>query len=210
MTPGQRRPRHGQPCGGRSRADGIATPRARLRCRPAGRQGTPSPAALQSPTANALARREGPVSRSCQGMEPTLRCHSRWACSAAASLRETTAPLPPACCSCCMRTGAGSRRSGLSCNPDVRVVWIGGGVWPVGAQDHTLSNDIVSANVVFRAGIEIWQIPKPICRIMPPGYRAASPTCCATGAGPRRGPAATPRPGSAARSAPARARPRCG
>jgi purine nucleosidase len=53
---------------------------------------------------------------------------------------------------------------------NVRVVWIGGGVWPVGGQEYNLSNDIASANVVFRSGIEIWQIPKPIYRIMPLSY----------------------------------------
>ncbi len=53
---------------------------------------------------------------------------------------------------------------------NVRVVWIGGGVWPVGGQEYNLSNDIASANVVFRSGIEIWQIPKPLYRIMPISY----------------------------------------
>ena len=55
-------------------------------------------------------------------------------------------------------------------NRNVRVVWIGGGVWPVGGQEYNLSNDIASANVVFRSGIEIWQIPKPLYRVMAVSY----------------------------------------
>jgi purine nucleosidase len=53
---------------------------------------------------------------------------------------------------------------------NVRVVWIGGGAWPVGGTEYNLSNDIASANVVFRSGIEVWQIPKPLYRIMAVGY----------------------------------------
>jgi purine nucleosidase len=53
---------------------------------------------------------------------------------------------------------------------NVRVVWIGGGVWPVGGREYNLSNDIASANVVFRSGIEIWQIPSPVYRMMAVGY----------------------------------------
>jgi purine nucleosidase len=53
---------------------------------------------------------------------------------------------------------------------NVRVVWIGGGVWPVGGNEYNLSNDIASANVVFRSGIEVWQIPKPLYRVMAVGY----------------------------------------
>jgi purine nucleosidase len=49
---------------------------------------------------------------------------------------------------------------------NVRVVWIGGGAWPGGGTEYNLSNDIASANVVFQSGIEIWQIPKPLYRIM--------------------------------------------
>lgn len=53
---------------------------------------------------------------------------------------------------------------------NLRVVWIGGGAWPVGGNEYNLSNDIASANVVFRSGIEIWQIPKPLYRVMPLSY----------------------------------------
>jgi len=53
---------------------------------------------------------------------------------------------------------------------NVRVVWIGGGPWPVGGREYNLSNDIDSANVVMRSGIEVWQIPQPIYRQMPVSY----------------------------------------
>ncbi|MCC7369055.1 MAG: nucleoside hydrolase [Chloroflexi bacterium] len=49
---------------------------------------------------------------------------------------------------------------------DVKVVWIGGGAWPVGGQEFNLSNDIPSANVVMRSSLELWQIPKPVYRQM--------------------------------------------
>jgi purine nucleosidase len=47
---------------------------------------------------------------------------------------------------------------------DVRVIWIGGGTWPVGRRDTNLGNDIAAANVVARSGIEIWQLPMPVYR----------------------------------------------
>ena len=53
---------------------------------------------------------------------------------------------------------------------NVRVVWIGGGPWPVGGREYNLSNDIDAANVVMRSGIEVWQIPQPIYRQMPVSY----------------------------------------
>jgi len=53
---------------------------------------------------------------------------------------------------------------------NVRVVWIGGGEWPVGGEEYNLSNDIASANVVFRSGVEVWQIPKPLYRVMAVSY----------------------------------------
>ena len=34
---------------------------------------------------------------------------------------------------------------------NVRVVWIGGGAWPVGGREYNLMNDIASANVVMRS-----------------------------------------------------------
>jgi len=47
---------------------------------------------------------------------------------------------------------------------NVRVIWIGGGPWPVGGRDTNLGNDIAAANVVARSGIEIWQLPMPVYR----------------------------------------------
>ena len=53
---------------------------------------------------------------------------------------------------------------------NVRVVWIGGGVWPAGGQEYNLSNDIAAANVVMRSRVEVWQIPRPVYRRMPVSY----------------------------------------
>ena len=41
----------------------------------------------------------------------------------------------------------------------VRVIWIGGGEWPVGGREYNLSNDIEAANVVFRSKLEVWADP---------------------------------------------------
>ena len=49
---------------------------------------------------------------------------------------------------------------------DLRVVWIGGGYWPVGNRDTNLANDITAANVVARSGVEIWQVPMRAYRHM--------------------------------------------
>jgi purine nucleosidase len=53
---------------------------------------------------------------------------------------------------------------------NVRVIWIGGGYWPVGNREYNLSNDIAAANVVARSGIEIWQIPMRVYRHMGVSY----------------------------------------
>ena len=53
---------------------------------------------------------------------------------------------------------------------NVRVVWIGGGYWPVGNREYNLSNDIHAANVVARSGIEIWQLPMAVYRRMAVSY----------------------------------------
>jgi purine nucleosidase len=53
---------------------------------------------------------------------------------------------------------------------NVRVVWIGGGEWPVGGREYNLSNDIEAANVVFRSKIEVWQIPSSVYRMMAVSY----------------------------------------
>ncbi len=53
---------------------------------------------------------------------------------------------------------------------NVRVVWIGGGHWPVGNREYNLSNDIAAANVVMRSRVEVWQIPMTVYRILPVSY----------------------------------------
>jgi hypothetical protein len=53
---------------------------------------------------------------------------------------------------------------------NVRVIWIGGGHWPVGNREYNLSNDIAAANVVARSGAELWQIPMPVYRRMAVSY----------------------------------------
>ncbi len=53
---------------------------------------------------------------------------------------------------------------------NVRVIWIGGGEWPVGGREFNLSNDIAAANVVFRSAIEVWQIPMTVYRMMAVSY----------------------------------------
>lgn len=54
--------------------------------------------------------------------------------------------------------------------PKVRVVWIGGGEWPVGGPEFNLSNDIHAANVVMRSNVEVWQIPSSVYRMMGVSY----------------------------------------
>lgn len=57
---------------------------------------------------------------------------------------------------------------------DVVVVWIGGppyddieaGYWP----EYNLSNDIAAANVVFRSGIALWQIPMNVYTLVGVSY----------------------------------------
>lgn len=53
---------------------------------------------------------------------------------------------------------------------DIRVIWIGGGVWPSGGSEYNLSNDIHAANVVFKSSLEVWQIPRNAYRLMPVSY----------------------------------------
>jgi inosine-uridine nucleoside N-ribohydrolase len=53
---------------------------------------------------------------------------------------------------------------------NVRVIWTGGGYWPVGNREYNLSNDIAAASVVARSGIEIWQIPMKVYRHMAVSY----------------------------------------
>ncbi|WP_109210125.1 MULTISPECIES: nucleoside hydrolase [Microbacterium] len=58
---------------------------------------------------------------------------------------------------------------------DTTVIWIGGppygdrewrGTWP----EFNLRNDIHAANVVFGSGIDIWQVPSDIYRLVSVGY----------------------------------------
>ncbi len=49
---------------------------------------------------------------------------------------------------------------------NLRVIWIGGGPWPVGGPEYNLSNDIAAANVVMRSKVEVWQIPSNVYRMM--------------------------------------------
>lgn len=53
---------------------------------------------------------------------------------------------------------------------NVRVVWIGGGKWPVGGPEYNLSNDIHAANVVFKSNVELWQIPSTIYQMIAVSY----------------------------------------
>jgi len=53
---------------------------------------------------------------------------------------------------------------------NLRVVWIGGGPWPLGGREFNLSNDIYAANIVFRSRLELWQIPSSVYRLMPVSY----------------------------------------
>lgn len=57
---------------------------------------------------------------------------------------------------------------------DVVVVWIGGGpygdVLPTYWPEFNLRNDVASANVVFAAGVEVWQVPMSTYVMMGVGY----------------------------------------
>lgn len=53
---------------------------------------------------------------------------------------------------------------------NVRVVWIGGGRWPVGGPEFNLSNDIHAANVVFKSKVELWQLPMTIYQMIAVSY----------------------------------------
>ena len=50
---------------------------------------------------------------------------------------------------------------------DIKVIWIGGGDWPVGCKEYNLGNDIPSANVIMKSSLELWQIPRNVYRMMP-------------------------------------------
>lgn len=54
--------------------------------------------------------------------------------------------------------------------PKLKVVWIGGGAWPVGGPEFNLSNDIHAANVVMASNVEVWQLSSAIYRRMGVSY----------------------------------------
>ena len=54
--------------------------------------------------------------------------------------------------------------------PKLKVIWIGGGPWPLGGQEFNLSNDIHAANIVMASQVEVWQIPQPVYRMMGVSY----------------------------------------
>lgn len=39
------------------------------------------------------------------------------------------------------------------------AIWIGGGRYPEGGREANLSNDIEAANIIFKSGIDLWQVP---------------------------------------------------
>lgn len=53
---------------------------------------------------------------------------------------------------------------------NIRVIWIGGGVWPSGGREYNLSNDIHAANVVMKSSLEVWQVPRSTYRTMSVAY----------------------------------------
>lgn len=50
---------------------------------------------------------------------------------------------------------------------NVTVIWIGGRDWPAGGWEYNLKNDVLSANVVFKSEIQLWQVPRNVYRMMP-------------------------------------------
>ena len=64
---------------------------------------------------------------------------------------------------------------------NVICVWIGGGVWPTGGREFNLMNDIAAANVVMRSGIQVWQIPSTVYRMMAVSYAELQERCAGKG-----------------------------
>ena len=48
----------------------------------------------------------------------------------------------------------------------ILVVWIGGGVYPVGGMEFNAGNDINAANVIMDSPIELWQVPQNVYSMM--------------------------------------------
>lgn len=53
---------------------------------------------------------------------------------------------------------------------NITVIWIGGRDYPNGGWEYNLKNDIIAANVVFRSGIRLWQVPRNVYRMMPVSF----------------------------------------
>jgi len=52
----------------------------------------------------------------------------------------------------------------------LKVIWIGGGRYPVGGPEFNLENDIHAANVVFSSDLPLWQVPKNVYEMMPVSF----------------------------------------
>ncbi len=50
--------------------------------------------------------------------------------------------------------------------PRLTAIWIGGDQYPEGGWEFNLNQDIHAANVVFASGVAVWQIPKPVYKMM--------------------------------------------
>ncbi len=50
--------------------------------------------------------------------------------------------------------------------PRLTAVWIGGEAYPEGGEEFNLLQDVAAANAVFASGCEVWQIPKPVYKLM--------------------------------------------
>lgn len=46
------------------------------------------------------------------------------------------------------------------------AIWIGGGIYPQGGREFNLFQDIHAANVVFRSGMPLWQVPMDVYKQM--------------------------------------------
>ena len=53
---------------------------------------------------------------------------------------------------------------------NITVIWIGGRDWPSGGWEYNLQNDIISANVVFKSNVRLWQVPRNVYRMMPVSF----------------------------------------
>ena len=60
--------------------------------------------------------------------------------------------------------------SALLIEPAIRdrltAVWIGGEKYPEGGDEFNLMQDIHAANVVFGSGVQLWQVPKNVYKLM--------------------------------------------